>query len=288
MKYKLIVILILLANTPAFCQQTILWEISDSMTHSVSYILGTFHQFGNSFVDSIPEIKESLLKTQIAIFESIEDTEETRAFIESRVASDEIKKNIKKKDLRKLKLLSQEWGVDIYKLKPLEISIKLQQEFLKIKCNTTVSTDRWTHFDDYMIHLAEENGIEIMGLETSSLQLSFLNHEMGHPNWKDERKRISFWLSQIERENIDEVHCLSANKYRVFDIRYQFQEECENDILNQKRNENWLEMLPTLMREKNCFIAVGYIHLKRKCGLLESLKKEGFTVQPVDLEKTVE
>ena len=41
-------------------QNTILWKVNDTVNNKSSYIVGTFHQFGNSFVDSIPEIKQSL------------------------------------------------------------------------------------------------------------------------------------------------------------------------------------------------------------------------------------
>lgn len=46
--------------------------------------------------------------------------------IEKREASLEIEKRLKKNDLKKLNDIAKEWKVDLYKLKPLEISLKLK------------------------------------------------------------------------------------------------------------------------------------------------------------------
>lgn len=61
----------------AISQNTILWKVTDTINNKTSFIVGTFHQLGNSFVDSIPEIKESLMGSDLAIFESIDKIEDT-------------------------------------------------------------------------------------------------------------------------------------------------------------------------------------------------------------------
>ena len=73
MKKHIIIILLLTITQISFGQNTILWKITDTINNRTSIILGTFHQFGNSFVDSIPEIKENLYNSELAIFESIDN-----------------------------------------------------------------------------------------------------------------------------------------------------------------------------------------------------------------------
>jgi len=155
-------------------QNTILWRVTDTTSEKVSTIVGTFHQFGNSFVDSIPKLKNALLKSELAIFESIDGVDETRKMIDSRKPSNGIEKELKKKDVAKLKSISKDWKVDLYKLKPIEIRWKLQQEFQKQKCGTVLPTDKWNHFDYYLVHIAKENNIKVLGLETDSLQLNLI------------------------------------------------------------------------------------------------------------------
>ena len=76
-------------------QNTILWKVSDTINAKTSYLVGTFHQFGNSFVDSIPEIKNSLLNSELAVFESLDTAEENTAKINSREASNKVEKKLK-------------------------------------------------------------------------------------------------------------------------------------------------------------------------------------------------
>ena len=45
-----------------------------------------------------------------------------------------------------------------------------------------------------------------------------------------------------------------------------------------------MEILPNLMRNKNCFIAVGWGHLGFKQGILNQLKDNGFKVDPIEMK----
>jgi len=239
--------------------------------------------FGNSFVDSIPEIKESLYASELAIFESVDGADQTQNMINAREASLEIKKRLKKKEYQLLLKLSKDWKVDIHKVKPIELRWKLQQEFMKTKCNTVQKNDKWDHFDNYLIHLAEEKSIETFGLETDEEQLNLINREYDSPSWKAEKKRISYLINQLNSDDFDRGRCNFATKYKNYDLDYKLDVACKSNVLIKERNDNWLQVLPDLLREKNCFVAVGLLHLYNTCGLLEQLKNKGFIVAPIIL-----
>ena len=282
MKHALNIFILLTISQVAISQNTILWKVTDTINNKKSFIIGTFHQFGNSFVDSIPEIKESLLSSDLAVFESIDKN--TIEMLQRRKPSLEIEKRLKKKDLIKLKVIAKDWKVDLYKLNPLEIRWKLQQEFQKFKCKTTKPTDEFDHFDNYLQHIAEENKIKVLGLETDSLQLSLIEKENKNPSWKKERKNISAWINQMNTDKPNMNICWLANKYRIFDLEYEFEKECEIDILNLPRNNEWMKIIPNLLRTHNTFIAVGLAHLRKKCGLLEQLKEQGFKIESIKIK----
>ncbi len=264
-------------------QNTILWKVTDTTSGKISTIVGTFHQFGNSFVDSIPKLKNALLQSELAIFESIDDIDKTRKMINSRQASNGIENGLKKKDLEKLKEISKNWQVDLYKLKPIEIRWKLQQLFQENKCGTVLPTDKWKHFDNYLLHIAKENSIDYIGLETDSLQLSLIEQVNDFPEWNKEQKIIRFWIKELTKTGLDKGDCSFTNKYRQFELDYEFSENCEDDVFIKQRNGNWMDMISQYLKTKNCFVAVGYLHLKNKCGLLEQLKGEGFIIEPIAL-----
>ena len=284
MKKHLIHILLLFLGYTCFGQNTILWKVSDTISGKSSFLVGTFHQFGSSFVDSIPELKDALLQSELAIFESIDDVEMTRKMINSRTQSIQIEKQLKRKDFDKLKQISKNWKVDLYKLKPIELRWKLQQEFQIIKCKTVLPKDKWDNFDNYLIHIAKENGKELYGLETDSLQLSLIEKEYKYPKWKKERKNISFWIEKLTDKGLAKGDCSFTNEYREFDLDYELTKDCPSDILIKQRNEDWMKIIPDLVRNNNCFIAVGYLHLKNKCGLIEQLRSNGFSIEPIKIK----
>ncbi|GGG47716.1 hypothetical protein GCM10010976_18880 [Bizionia arctica] len=268
-------------------QNTILWKVTDTINNKTSFVVGTFHQLGNSFVDSIPEIQESLYQSELAIFESVSKIAETRELINQREKSYEIEKKLNKKDFKNLLEISKDWEVDIYKLKPIEVRWKLQQEFQNIICETVKPIDKWTHFDSYLQELAEQKQIEVLGLETDSVQLNFIYKQYKYPSWKDEKRNLSYLIKQMTTDNPNMNPCNLVNEYKAFDLNYDFEKPCSIDVLIIERNENWLKILPQLMQEKNCFVAVGFYHLKNDCGILQQLKNMGFIVEPVKIQSKV-
>ena len=55
----------------------------------------------------------------------------------------------------------------------------------------------------------------------------------------------------------------------------------EEDAMIYNRNKAWSEKLPAIMKTAPTFIAVGALHLPGDKGLLNLLKKQGYTVEPV-------
>jgi len=284
MKKSLSVLFLLALQQWAMGQNTILWKATDTVTHKTSYLLGTFHQFGNSFVDSLPQIKASLLRSELAVFESIDNIQDTQKRIQDREATRDIEKALNKKDLLRLREISKYWEVDLRKLAPFEIRFKLAQEFQKIKCGTTRPGDTFENFDAYLIHLAKESKIGMRGLETDSLQLSLLEKEYKNPKWRKEARMIRAWINQLTTDRPRMDLCALADQYRRLDLDYDFAGACENNILILQRNRDWMKILPDLLRSTNTFVAVGYLHLMRQCGLLEQLKRKGFTIVPISLK----
>ena len=50
-----------------------------------------------------------------------------------------------------------------------------------------------------------------------------------------------------------------------------------------KRNDNWMQTLPALFKKQSNFVAVGALHLAGSDGLVEQLKRMGYTVTAKNL-----
>jgi len=53
------------------------------------------------------------------------------------------------------------------------------------------------------------------------------------------------------------------------------------ELLLDKRNINWVEQLKTILPKTNIFMAVGAAHLVGEKGVIELLRKEGYTLRPL-------
>ena len=48
-----------------------------------------------------------------------------------------------------------------------------------------------------------------------------------------------------------------------------------------QRNADWLTKLPEILKNGTTFVAVGALHLPGQNGIIEGLKRLGYTVTPV-------
>jgi uncharacterized protein YbaP (TraB family) len=273
--------ILLLQCVHAFGQNTILWQITKSGSTHVSYLLGTYHQMGNSFIDSLPRIKKELTHADVAVFESIGDPQKVRDVLNQQQPTNDIENALAKDDMEALLTISKNWGVDVHKLKPMELLAKLQQEYFKTSCGTVLPTDKWDHFDNYLIHIARSNNIRLSAFETDSVQMDATNRAGG--NWKELKKPIHFWIHTTLDPPKDDKKCADAHSYMAFSFDYALDKPCSNDVILADRNSQWLKKLPELLESNNCFISVGLFHLFTNCSLIAQLREMGYQVAPVAL-----
>lgn len=281
---KILLATLLLSNL-CYAQKTIIWEVRDTSHKKLSYVVGTYHHIGNSFIDSIPFIQSALVNADIAIFESVDDENRVLDIFKNRKEGNQIESILSKEDYASLKKIFNDSEFDLSQLKPIELLIALRREFQISVCKSVLPTDKYDHFDNYLISIAKEKGKKVMGLETDSLQLEILEDLQNSWDLNEIRDEIIYWISKISQATSTDEHCDLVNRYMKMDLDYEFNSECEDDILNSRRNEEWVTKLSRLLSQNNCFIAVGLLHLKYRCGLLEVFRKNGFIVNPIILDK---
>jgi uncharacterized protein YbaP (TraB family) len=165
----------------------------------------------------------------------------------------------------------------------MELLTKLQQEYYETQCGSIRLSDTWSHFDNYLIHLAKTNNIEIVGLENDSIQTSFINNFGGGKTWKDVRKTIHEWIKNIEKSRHTDKYCQNVKKYMQLSFNYQFEVKCGENPMLKGRNEEWMLNIPAYLENNNCFIAVGLLHLFGDCGLIMQLRSRGYIVKEIEL-----
>jgi uncharacterized protein len=162
------------------------------------------------------------------------------------------------------------------KMKPFFAMAMLYPKMLPCKTMSGV--------EEELMKLAKANKKEIRGLETMAFQASVFD---------------SIPYAQQAKELLKTIDSLDAYK-KYFDTMVQvykkqelkeiqnlftkseFGMEENQDILLDKRNKNWVKQLKEIMKKESVFIAVGAGHLVGEMGLIELLRKEGYTLRPID------
>jgi uncharacterized protein YbaP (TraB family) len=154
-----------------------------------------------------------------------------------------------------------------------------------------------TSIDVYLLNMGKQLGKSVIGIETAEIQIDALYGKLSETidTIKDleKQKRGLFYVI----EHWDKMMAINQNLFNAYmtqDIA------CINNILTNRHNwpylfpsksvykkilttrdATWARQMPTIMRDKSTFFFVGVYHLAGKPGVLNLLRKQGFTIEPV-------
>lgn len=134
----------------------------------------------------------------------------------------------------------------------------------------------------------ETHKIAIKGLETAEFQASLFDsipyikqakELVDYVDSADQNKEMTKQLADLyAKQDLDGIQALS-DKDDPGMSEYM-------DLLLYGRNRKWARILDTLLPQKSLLIAVGAGHLPGNQGVIELLRKRGFTVEPVFSNKS--
>ena len=141
-------------------------------------------------------------------------------------------------------------------------------------------------YDLDIMSIAGESQIPLIGLETLEEQLGFFEAipkeamaEMvveSVNSFDDEKKSTLKMMKIYAKQRVDKLIPLMEKQSPEI-MEY-------GDIFLYNRNKAWIPKLKTELDSKKCFIAVGAAHLFGEDGLIDLLKKEGYTLTAVSTE----
>ncbi|MEI9944842.1 MAG: TraB/GumN family protein [Chitinophagaceae bacterium] len=131
---------------------------------------------------------------------------------------------------------------------------------------------------------AKQSDIEVKGLETMSYQAGILDsipyklqaEELLNyikNSSKEDKQMSELWKAYNEQD---------LKKLEALMIQSDIGMNSYTDILLFNRNRNWVKKLKDLFPGKSLVIAVGAGHLPGEKGVINLLKKEGYTLTPVE------
>lgn len=262
--------------------KSLLWRISGKGLEKPSYLFGTIHLIcKKDFL--IPEIaEEKLTEVERIAFElDMDDPAVLMGMMgKMNMQNDTVLKDlISEEDFEFLSTwFNDSLGVDLSAVqgqKPFFLTSMLYPKMLG--CSDLTS------FEGYFIDLAKQQEMEIVGLETVEFQMGIFDSIPYNIQAQEMVNMIQRWDSSVwELQQLVESY-KDQDIENAFDSFKQSSAGMDDfeEVLLQDRNQSWIHSIDSIVHEEPTFIAVGAGHLGGEEGVINLLKQDGFTLEPL-------
>ncbi|MES1216566.1 MAG: TraB/GumN family protein [Bacteroidota bacterium] len=270
---------------------TLLWKISGNGLQKPSYLFGTIHMLCADDAVLSDNMKKVISNCDEVYFEvDLDNLFEMFGIIgQMKMKGDTTLQDLlSKEDYEKVKTYFESKGsmlpfsmLETYK--PMLAASTLEESSLP--CENTAMMEQ------VIMQEAKQYDKKIKGLETMSYQAGVLD---SIPYKLQAQQLVSYIDSANKGAEEDKQMKAMFDAYNKQDLKKLEELLIESDIgmssftdiLLYHRNSNWVKKLITLMPDNSLLIAVGAGHLPGEKGVISLLRKEGYTLTPVENKKT--
>jgi uncharacterized protein YbaP (TraB family) len=137
--------------------------------------------------------------------------------------------------------------------------------------------------DQYITEKGKTAGKQVIALETAAEQLDML---FNHYTLEEQAQQLVDFVNEKEEMLKGQKDLADAYMAHDFGKMVTLSEELSQNYgdisyLTDDRNKRWVPLIEKSIQQNPTFIAVGALHLPGENGLIELLRKEGYTVKPV-------
>lgn len=273
----------------------LLWKVSGNGLTQPSYVFGTHHLAPLNIKDNIVGLQKALDETQ-QVYGELKMSE-----IQSPATMQKMQKMMMiESDTTLTSLLSPADFETLNKfckenlMMDLSMAPKLKPAFLLNNVVVVAYVKHIGNFnpqeqlDTYFQTQATQKGKKVDGLETPDFQFNLLYN--GYPLQR-QALLLMCTINDIDNEVANLKKLTDAYMKQDLNTMLKLSEERKNnscdplpeemDAMVYNRNNTWMQKLPAAMKAAPTFVAVGALHLPGDKGLLNLLKKAGYTVEPV-------
>ena len=281
MKFSLLLALLFLLNFSLEAQ--LLWKISGNGLKENSYLYGTIHVMPKEKFSISSKIQQALNSSQTMAMEvDLNMDFKTKLQVAQEMiipGGKTLEDLLNASDFKQVKsycldsILMKKGKFNKYiRLKPFFFSAIVAQE----KMGKTAS------YEMEFNKIAKKRKIPTLGLESIQFQMQTINkikvedqakmmmQEFGY----SPQDQFDTMLNLYLKEDLDGLFDLIASETsQIPEFNYNFLE---------LRNSNWIPVIQKQIALNSTFFAVGAAHLPGKTGVIELLKAQGFTVEPIN------
>lgn len=273
-------------DKPLSTNNSLLWQISGNGLSKPSYLYGTIHIISQDDYFLGKNVKNKIQKSDELIMELDLKEMNLNALATLSILPDGkyIKDYMSDADYKTLQsFMEDSIGIKKYtfesgygRLKPFFIEQLIFFRYL--------GQDKESYEENFK-KIAEQKNIKISGLETYDEQLQFLEDIPLEDQLKSMVKTIKNYTEETNKLSQLVIDYKAQNLTAL--AKNLEEDEVDDQTLKikllDKRNNNWIPKIKSAIQDKTCFIAVGAGHLVGENGLINLLKEQGYTVEPISI-----
>lgn len=276
---------------PTKAENSLLWEISGNGLEKSSYLYGTIHIIGkDDFFLTDPTVT-SFNKSEKVVFEINMEEMNNPLIMFSLLKNLTMPEGTTLETLltpEDYKFVHAEFGKLGFPAFVTGMFDKVKPLFLTAFASGDMDPQGFQNgsmvsYEMEFMQMAQNLELEMDGLETIEFQMSVFDSIP----YKEQAKMLVESM-RVDGEGMDELDVMVDlyKKQDLIGMEKMFSAETGglgewDDILLNKRNQNWIPIMETMMPEKPTFFAVGAGHLVGEQGVVALLRKQGYTVQPL-------
>lgn len=291
MKKSLVVLLLLLSCTHVNGQ--LLWRISGNGCYEASYLFGTLHLETGEFIDSVAGLAPAIENVDV-IFGELDgkDMLSMNTMLQmmreaTAPADSSLDKLLSPEDYKMVDAVIKKYmfGFGLKELGVLKPSVlTLYLEMMQMQKFYPNSLDPGNLIDVAIQKRGKQLGKRVEALEEVEDQTRAL---FGCPLTEQAEELVNFCRqddrfddSSRQLHDAYRAQDLAAIEKIVFDPEMGM-DDASMDRMSYERNRRWMDKITQTIPVQRVLVAVGAAHLVGNQGLIELLRSQGYTVEPV-------
>lgn len=277
----LIIFIALFTKAQTSLAKTLLWQITGPGITAPSYLYGTIHLMCPQDIIVSTELRSKFYSTKQLFLELDMDDP-------SVMAKTMMQMNMKNDTTLKQLLSSQQYdSVSVAFKKITGLSVEMMQTMKPELLETIIypsllgcqGAEAW---EQKFMQMAKANNMKVNGLEKVEDQLAIFDEIP----YATQAKAFAETILDIDSVKKSFTNMLDLYKQKDLDsLNKMLNDEDEfseySDLLLKNRNEKWIPEIIEQAKIKPTFFAVGAAHLGNDFGVINLLRKQGYTVTPI-------
>lgn len=272
-------------------QHALLWKVSGKGIQKPSYLFGTYHLMTDQYSSKVKGLKKAFKKADAVVGEILISAELSNQLMPYMVLpAGSLDSLLGKERYDSLdEALKSRTGLSAAMFKKLKPSaVYLLFTTTELKKSGILDEEKGSPMDVYFQEEGRKRKKEVLGLESAEQQANIL---FGSSSLERQADMLMDYVRKgsgnSAEQNKKMKACYTAQNLNCLAGMMNSSEYSENETseLLDKRNNAWVPQLEDWMKKKSLFVAVGALHLTGETGMIQQLRRQGYTVEPVSHSK---